>query len=345
MDHAVRGVIELRCEGIQQSIQHLDQLGGHVLRILKHHQLAVLSRSVQNTLIEHSSSVNAAHQRGEIRFTRNVENAMVLVVDLPQQFIHHPRLATSLRTMQHRRLSKAQTLQKLARLLRTTAQSSQLREGLILFHHLQQVCIQLKIRTVLEEQQHVSHSLVLKHVLFAVLQETLNHLLFIRQDPLLFFHLHGVLHVLLLLVANVHFQETVAESGRERQQSLLGGCGHDTEVRPHLVIGLLTVLIKPNHMPSSIRGTQLEDGVESFDHVRLHRFHGLKNAHASILNRVQQRRGLEDGKHPPVLLLQRVAADDVLRGGGRAAVNDAGELLFQNGMAVLAGVVLRLANE
>ena len=98
-------------------------------------------------------------------------------------------------------------------------------------------------------------------------------------------------------------------------------------------------------MSSSIRRTQFEDGVESFDHVRLHRFHGLENAHTSIPNRVQQRRGLEDGKHSPVLLLQRVAADDVLRGGGRAAVNDAGELLFQNGMAVLAGVVLRLANE
>ena len=98
-------------------------------------------------------------------------------------------------------------------------------------------------------------------------------------------------------------------------------------------------------MPSSIRRTQLEDGVESFDHVRLHRFHGLENAHASVLNRVQQWRGLEDGKHSPVLLLQRVAADDVLRGGGGAAVNDAGELLFQNGVAVLAGVVLRLANE
>ena len=81
--------------------------------------------------------------------------------------------------MQHRRLSKAQALQKLARLLRTAAQSSQLREGLILFHHLQQVCIQLKIGIVLEEQQHVSHSLVLKHVLLAVLQETFNHLFLI----------------------------------------------------------------------------------------------------------------------------------------------------------------------
>ena len=104
---------------------------------------------------------------------------MVFVFDLPQQLIHQPRFATPLRTMQHRRLSKAQTLQKLACLLRTTAQSSQLREGLVLFHHLQQVCIQLEIGIVLEEQQHVSHSLVLKHVLLAVLQETLNYLLFI----------------------------------------------------------------------------------------------------------------------------------------------------------------------
>ena len=69
MNHAVRGVVELGGEGIQQGIQHLDQLGSHVLRILKHHQLAVLSRSVQNALVEHSSGVNAAHQRGEIRFT------------------------------------------------------------------------------------------------------------------------------------------------------------------------------------------------------------------------------------------------------------------------------------
>ena len=98
-------------------------------------------------------------------------------------------------------------------------------------------------------------------------------------------------------------------------------------------------------MASSVRGTQLENRVQTLDHVGLHCFHGLEHAGASGLDGDEQGRGVERGEHSAVLLLQRVAADDVLRGGGGAAVDDARELVSKNRVAVLSSVVLRLSDQ
>ena len=283
MDAAANRIRELRSEGVEKDVQHLQQLHRHILGVIEHHQISVHHRPIQNALLEVASRVDAAHQRPVVRLSRHVEKVVVLVVDASQHLVHQRRFPTALGTVQDRRSSETDVLEKLALLLRAASQASDLRQRLVLPHDLQQVAIQRETRAVLEEQQHVAHPVVLEHVV-SVLLDQLSHCLLFRRAHLHSLRLHRVRHVSPVLLADEHLEETVSESGREGEQSLFRSGGNHAERRVHDVVGFFTILVEAHDVASSVRGTQLENRVQTLDHVGLHCFHGLEHAGASGLD-------------------------------------------------------------
>ena len=252
MDAAANRIRELRGEGVEKDVQHLQQLHRHALGVIEHHQISVHHRPIQNALLEVASRVDAAHQRPVVRFSRHVENVVVLVVDASQHLVHQRRFSTALGTVQDRRSSETDVLEKLALLLRAASQASDLRQRLVLPHDLQQVAIQRETRAVLEEQQHVAHPVVLEHAV-SVLLDQLSHRLFFRRAHLLHrLCLHRVRHVSPVLLADEHLEETVSESGREGEQSLFRSGGNHAERRVHDVVGFFTVLVEAHDVASPV---------------------------------------------------------------------------------------------